>query len=156
MFFTYTVNSQSQIGHQDTWKVAEGLLPGGGTGENTAIISNEKVSKQTYSATIEVPTNCKQCMIMFKMSYHPNWQVKLDGKPTTKLAVFPFYLATSASPGTHNIEFTYQPNKLKVVLLAGELFIGILFLLKKRGKLFFYLKRIRKNLRGRIKLGGVG
>ena len=80
-------------------------------------ISNEKVERQTYSGTVEVPDNCKSCFIMFKMSYHPNWTVKLDGQPVEKYAVFPFYLAVPAGPGSHKIEFTYQPNGLKVLLI---------------------------------------
>ena len=84
-------------------------------------ITNEKVERQTYSGTVEVPNNCEACFIMFKMSYHPNWTVKLDGRPVEKYAVFPFYLAVPAGPGSHKIEFTYQPNGLKVLLIVGEI-----------------------------------
>lgn len=100
----------------------------------SAKIKDEKVIRQTYSANIEVPENCKECMVMFKMSYHPDWQVKVDGLDAPKFAVFPFYLATKANPGTHTVEFTYQPNGLKVILLFGEIIIfifGIFFTLKK-------------------------
>ncbi len=94
-------------------------------------IRNETINRQTYSATVEVPNNCKLCFAMFKMSYHPDWQVKVDGKDAEKFAVFPFYLATPLTPGTHQVEFTYQPNRLKVVLLIIELLVGSLFLLRK-------------------------
>ncbi len=104
----------------------------------SATISSEKVDKQSYSATIDVPANCNNCMAMFKMSYHPDWQVKVDGKDAGKFAVFPFYLATPATPGTHTVEFTYQPNRLKIILLVGEILVGIIILLlKKKINTFF-------------------
>ncbi len=91
-------------------------------------IIKEKVEKQKYTATVQVPSECNSCLVMFKMSYHPNWRVKIDGKKADKYAVFPFYLATYASAGTHEIQFYYQPSTLKVILLAGELFIAAVFL----------------------------
>ena len=42
---------------------------------------------------------------------------QLVGETVSKYAVFPFYLATTASPGTHKVEFTYEPNRLKVILV---------------------------------------
>jgi hypothetical protein len=100
----------------------------------SAKIKNEKVKRQTYSATVDVPQNCKNCSIMFKMSYHPNWQAKIDGKPASKYAVFPYYLAVSAPAGEHTVEFTYQPNSLKVILLFGEILILVILLLRKKFK----------------------
>lgn len=95
-------------------------------------IKNEKVKGQTYEATVEVPQNCTLCFALFKMSYHPNWQAKVDGEVVTKYAVFPFYLAAPVNPGTHIVEFTYYPNTLKVILLSGEIILLILFLFKKK------------------------
>ncbi|MCJ7741054.1 YfhO family protein, partial [Candidatus Microgenomates bacterium] len=99
-------------------------------------IKREKIEKQTYSATVEVPDNCKSCMVMFKMSYHPDWQVKVDGQSTEKYAVFPFYLAAQVTPGEHTVEFTYQPNRLKTILLVME--VILLILLVFRNKIFQY------------------
>ncbi len=102
-------------------------------------IKEEKVEKQTYSATVEVPDNCKQCMIMFKMSFHPDWIAKLDGQEVEKFAIFPFYLAIPASPGIHNVEFTYQPNRLKIILLVIEIIISILLM----GKILFKILKAK-------------
>ncbi len=100
-------------------------------------INNETVKGQTYSAEIDVPNNCKQCYVMFKMSYHPDWTVKIDGKTAEKFAVFPFYLATPVTAGSHTVEFTYQPNRLKVILLSGEIILIILFFFRKKVKAIF-------------------
>lgn len=101
-------------------------------------IVKENVSKQTYSAEIDVPSNCTSCFYMFKMSYHPNWQVKVDGQPVEKFAVFPFYLAAKAEPGTHTVEFTHQPNRFKMVLLLLEVVILLILLFRKKIIAFFH------------------
>src|SRR3989338_7427306 len=87
----------------------------------SAKIRNETVEKQTYSARITVPQNCRNCMYMFKMSYHPNWQVKVDGQTVEKFAVFPMYVAARAAPGVHTVSVTHKPNSLKSFLLILEL-----------------------------------
>jgi hypothetical protein len=148
--FTMTDEVSYTEGDKDTWKVAEGLLPGGGTDKGpqknifsdypfvfpeatvSGKIKEERVEKQTYSATVEVPQNCTNCMVMFKMSYHPNWQTKIDGQSASKFAVFPFYLAVQASPGTHTVEFTYQPNRLKIAIILAELLFTLLILFRKK------------------------
>lgn len=101
-------------------------------------IKDEKVDKQTYSVTVNVPDNCQSpCFTMFKMSYHPDWEARVDGKKVEKYAVFPFYLAAPVSPGTHRVEFTYKPNALKTVLLYGELlslFVILVLMVRKKLK----------------------
>lgn len=96
-------------------------------------IKTENISRQTYSATIEVPASCNNCMIMFKMSYHPNWQVKIDGTPVEKYAVFPMYVAAPAERGTHTIEITHKPNNLKVLLIILEIIlIPVIFIYRRK------------------------
>jgi hypothetical protein len=95
----------------------------------SSTISKEIVDKQKYSAVIEVPQDCKNCLVMFKMSYHPSWRVKVDGEARTKLAVFPFYNAVAVTPGVHTVEFSYHPNTLKTVLLYLTIFGGLGFLI---------------------------
>ena len=104
-------------------------------------IIKESVEKQTYKAQVEVPKNCKQCTILLKMNYHPNWTAKLDGQKVSTFAVFPFYLAVQTDAGTHEVEFTYQPNKLKVILLWLEI-IGLILLVVFRKKIML-LKSLR-------------
>ncbi len=95
-------------------------------------IIKESVVKQTYKATVEVPQNCKQCTILLKMNYHPDWTAKLDGQKVPTFAVFPFYLALQAGPGVHEVEFTYQPSRLKVILLWLEIIVLILLVVFRK------------------------
>lgn len=107
----------------------------------SAAIKNERISRQTYSAQIQVPQTCKTCMIMFKMSYHPNWQVTIDGVLVEKSAVFPMYVAAPASPGTHKISVTHKPNTLKIFLIAMEILAVPVIL-------YFFIKKAPQISRG--------
>lgn len=91
-------------------------------------IKSETVETQTYSAVVEVGQNCTMCFAMFKMSYHPDWEARVDGVAVPKYAVFPFYLAAPVTSGTHTVEFTYKPNTLKVILLWGEIIAVVAFI----------------------------
>lgn len=93
------------------------------------IIKEEITPNETYVVKVEVPKNCSSCFTMFKMTYHPNWKVILDGKEVEKYATFPFFIAIPTSPGTHTLEFQYKPNTLKILLLVLEIvvLVGVLF-----------------------------
>lgn len=105
-------------------------------------IVNEGVFKQTYTGRISVPDKCDACYVLFKMSYHPNWHVTLDGKEVEKQAIFPFYMAVPVTRGEHKVEFTYQPSSLKVFLLIVELLVLAYFLLVR-----FHLLKLPKLLK---------
>lgn len=94
-------------------------------------------AKEIYKANVSVPENCPNCFILFKMSYHPNWRVTLDGKPAENWSIFPFFMAVAASPGSHTIEYIYKPSNLKIFLGIIEI-AGILA--------FIFRKKIRKIL----------
>jgi len=82
------------------------------------IISETASGDQQYSAKFEVSQDCQNCLIVFKMTYHPNWKVTLDGAQTQKLMVFPSYLAAAVTQGTHEITFEYQASRLKLPLVV--------------------------------------
>jgi len=104
----------------------------GGQGEVGGKIISEKITNEVYQINVEMDENCSNCLIVFKMSYHPNWEAKLDGQTTEKLMVFPSFMAVKVSPGPHSLSFEYQPNPLKFYLLIlGILSLfGLPFLLK--------------------------
>ncbi|MBI3342565.1 hypothetical protein HY032_00210, partial [Candidatus Gottesmanbacteria bacterium] len=92
------------------------------------IIESESVdSDMIFKARVSVPDNCTECIVVLKQSFHPNWRVTIDGKPTDTFIVFPFYLATFVPAGTHDVVFSYEPNRLKITLLITELLLLTLF-----------------------------
>jgi hypothetical protein len=83
-------------------------------------------SDMVFRATVEVPQNCDQCIVVLKQSFHPSWKATVDGKPVLTFTVFPFFTAVSlTSPGTHELRFAYTPSTGKQFLLFLGLAGGI-------------------------------
>lgn len=89
----------------------------------SATFHTEDVENQTYQTTVTIPDPCEACMILLKMSFHPNWQATIDGTTVPTYAVFPFFLAVVAPSGTHTIAFTYTPHAGKTILFLMECII---------------------------------
>ena len=75
-------------------------------------------------ANLEINKECQNCLVVFKMTYHPNWQATVDNQKVDKIMVFPSFMALKLNPGTHTVSFHYQPNFFKLPLLIG----GVIFL----------------------------
>lgn len=105
---------------------------------NKAKILSEVVdSDMVFKTKVEVGENCRECIVILKQSFHPNWRATIDGKPAQTFTVFPFYLATLVPAGTHEVVFSYEPSRLKVALLTLEIMtlaIGLLVVIRTRLK----------------------
>ncbi len=88
---------------------------------NATIVSESSESDMVYKASVEVKDPCRECIVILKQSFHPNWRATIDGKVTQTMTVFPFYLATLVPAGTHEVIFSYEPSRLKVGLLVLEM-----------------------------------
>ncbi len=90
-----------------------------------------------FTSTVDIKDPCTQCIVFLKQSFHPNWHAWVDGKRTDTFVSFPFYTAVSlTTPGTHTVEFKYEPSTMKMVLFTLALAIGlfIVFPTKKFNK----------------------
>jgi hypothetical protein len=47
-------------------------------------------------------------LVLFRMSYHPNWHATLDDQPVSTVMLSPGYLGIAAPPGEHAVEMTYR------------------------------------------------
>ncbi len=65
--------------------------------------------------------------IAFKMTYHPQWQVTVDGAPVPTYMVSPGFLAVDVLPGRHRLDARYAAHPWKLPLLIGGilLFAGL-------------------------------
>lgn len=89
------------------------------------------LSHQKLSASVE--TECDECLLILKMSYHPNWQAKVDGKKVNKLMVFPAFTGIKIPSGAHKVEFEYHPNTIKIILFpTGFLLLMAIFIKRKQ------------------------
>lgn len=113
------------------WESSPLSLPAVSITPPVLIQENTTLAHQQFSAQIDNPG--PETLLVLSQSYHPNWQAFLDGQPTSKLMVFPGFLAIKVPPGSHQAEFVYQPNNLKKILLVmGILFLSAFFILKDR------------------------
>ncbi len=102
---------------------------------NVSILSQSEVADMIFKATVRVSRDCTECLVVLKQSFHPDWQATIDGKPVSPITVFPFFTAVPAgAEGTHEIIFSYQPSRLKILLMGIELAVLVFLLLDKLKK----------------------
>lgn len=83
-----------------------------------SLISQSSDHYMIFTATVEVPVGCTECLVILRQTFHPSWKATVDGKPADTLTIFPFYTAIKLdTPGTHEIIFSYEPSTLKIFLL---------------------------------------
>ncbi|OGK46250.1 hypothetical protein A2963_02165 [Candidatus Roizmanbacteria bacterium RIFCSPLOWO2_01_FULL_40_13] len=109
----------------------------------TAIVLQEMLVNG-YRAHVKAEKDCSNCIVVLKQSFHPNWQVKVNGKKVKTIPVFPFYIGIPLGKnGSYEILAEYKPGRLKTFLLLLE--IGAAGLL-----MIWYFTR--KNIRNKSKL----
>lgn len=90
-----------------------------GVTPNIAEAEEKNIADMIFSTTITVNEPCINCIVILRHTDHPNWQVKLNGKPVDHFTVFPFFVAARIpGPGTYNVEFSYKPSLLKMLMLS--------------------------------------
>ena len=77
-------------------------------------IENEVVTPSSYKASV---SNTIDSMLLLKVTYHPYWKAKLDGKDTEVYMVSPSFMAIKVPFGNHHIEFTYSASAFKTTLI---------------------------------------
>jgi len=86
---------------------------------NLKLIGPEKNdTNMIFSTKVDVGTNCQQCLVILKQTYHPSWRAWVDGKPVKPIIVFPFYIGVQVGqPGVHEVTLAYEPSLMKMALL---------------------------------------
>ena len=71
--------------------------------------------------------------LVLKVTYHPNWTVTVDGRPTSTFMVSPSYVGIHLPAGKHTVEAVYQPTPSKMPLLAfGLILFGLAVVFRRR------------------------
>jgi len=72
-----------------------------------------------FRTTARSEPGCRECLVVLKQSYHPNWKATVNGKAVRPIEVFPSFVAIPlATSGTHEIVVWYQPSTMKVMLMV--------------------------------------
>lgn len=102
------------------------------------VISQSNDHDMIFTARVEVPKDCKECIVVLRQTYHPSWTATIDEKPATTISVFPFYTAVKIeSSGNHEVVFTYKSSGIKIALLLVSLasFTSLIWLSRSSKKI---------------------
>ena len=70
---------------------------------------------------------------IFKMTWHPNWKVFVDGQPRDTAMLSPGFIGVPVPAGRHTLLFRYQPGNWKLwTALAGALAVLLLAFWERR------------------------
>ena len=87
------------------------------------VVAERELPDQEYRATVEV---ARPSHVLFRMTYHPNWHVTVDGQPRRAIMVTPGFAAVAVEPGKHEIDFRYQSSGFRMALACfGFLLAGL-------------------------------
>lgn len=75
----------------------------------------ESDSTSSIHVVVECPV---PAALMFKVGFHPNWAVTVDGKPAETYMVSPSYVAVDLAAGKHDVQAVYTPSPVKIPLLV--------------------------------------
>ena len=82
--------------------------------------------------TADVRTD-RACHLVLKMTYHPGWRARVNGKPAATVQLMPSFVGVELPPGRHRVELRWEPGPGKARLLAGGLFVlAALFVAERR------------------------
>jgi hypothetical protein len=110
---------------------------------------------QNFSAgQINLVVECPAAStLVIKTTYHPDWQVSVDGVVVPDFMVSPSFIGVSLPAGKHTVDALYRPSPLKEPLLLLSL-LALISLLLLRGRLDGWADRF--GLRRRVQTGDEG
>jgi len=97
------------------------LSPNLPAGRQVTLTSQTNNMDMVFTTKVHVPAGCTECMVILKQTFHPNWRVTVDGKQVTPIITFPFFIGIPVTAGNHTIIASYEPSKLKIILLSLSL-----------------------------------
>lgn len=93
-------------------------------------VTGERESYQQYEATL---TAARPAWALFKMTWHQNWRVTVDGRPVKTAMLSPGFLGVPVSAGAHHVVCRYQGDDWRLWLaLAGALIVAAAALAERR------------------------
>ena len=98
-------------------------------------VSSETHSKGYYSASVSVAERetRERCVVLFKMTYHPEWRVFVDGVEQEKIMLSPAFMGVVVPSGVHDVIFSYDVALYRKLLgIFSVLSLVGLFWLRKR------------------------
>lgn len=104
-------------------RVTPGYLPPMPAAASAGSVTAERQNGQVYEADLDVQ---RPAYILFRMAWHPNWSVLVDGAPAHTAMVTPGFTAAPVAPGRHHVVCRYTPGNGKWIGAAAGWFAVLL------------------------------
>ncbi len=92
-------------------------------------VENQRVQGAVYSAEVRA---LRPTYVLFKMSWHPNWKVYLDGTLTPTVMLSPGFIGVPVTAGTHRILCRYESGMASPLLAGVGLLLALAMKLAER------------------------
>lgn len=119
--------------------------------EPCGVVLNEGVTGNRYAVDFQAD---RSCWLLLKESYHPGWQVTVDGRPAATAMLAPSFVGVPVVAGRHQAVFRYEPGPLRGALrIVGLVALGLAVVLEwQRRRWQGWLQRLAAPL-GRAQAG---
>jgi hypothetical protein len=95
---------------------AQGSLAAGAAACSRPTYGYERVQP----GRVDLLVGCAEAStLVLKVTYHPNWQVTVDGRPAPAFMVSPSFIGVALAPGDHFVTAEYHSTPLKTPLFLG-------------------------------------
>lgn len=105
-------------------------VPAPADGCSRPVYESERIAPSRIEVTVSCP---EAATLALKTTFHPNWQVRIDGVSQTPFMLSPSYLAVSVPAGRHVVVAEYVGSSLRVpFVLFGAVVAGSLLVFRRR------------------------
>jgi hypothetical protein len=102
--------------------------------------SEAKIVRYANSDVVIQATLAGSGVLVLTDSYYPGWKVFIDGKEGSILRANHFFRGVQLSPGTHRVEFRYEPLSFRIglaislisLLTLTAISLGLVYVRRKR------------------------
>lgn len=103
------------------WDYPASAVPTEPTTSSSCATTGYIYGEQVKPGQLDELTNCAEpSTVVLKVTYHPNWQVTVDGEPQEAFMVSPSYVGVEVPAGLHHVRAVYRTSPVRTVLfLAG-------------------------------------
>ncbi len=96
-------------------RLAGGAPPPAGEALPLGAVISETREGEVYSARVSATA---PAWVLFKMTFHPQWRIEVDGAPQPIVHVTPGFMAARVEAGEHDVRCAYVPGRGRLLLLV--------------------------------------